>query len=42
MVEHHFFREQLGGPDGGMTELALDPNMNKTGDIWHICIKVNI
>ncbi|XP_004299680.1 PREDICTED: isoamylase 3, chloroplastic-like [Fragaria vesca subsp. vesca] len=32
-------RGQFGGPDGGMTELALDPNENKTGDIWHICIK---
>lgn len=25
--------------DGGMVELALDPNVNKTGDIWHICIE---
>ncbi|KAK7311648.1 hypothetical protein RJT34_09920 [Clitoria ternatea] len=25
--------------DGGMIELALDPDMNKTGDIWHICIE---
>ncbi|XP_060673369.1 isoamylase 3, chloroplastic isoform X2 [Ziziphus jujuba] len=32
-------REKTGGPDGGMVELALDPQMNKTGDIWHICIK---
>ncbi|KAL5558919.1 hypothetical protein UlMin_035130, partial [Ulmus minor] len=23
----------------GMIELALDPKVNKTGDIWHICIK---
>ncbi|KAM1292708.1 hypothetical protein PS1_020000 [Malus domestica] len=32
-------REKLGGLDGGMMELPLDPNVNKTGDIWHICIK---
>ncbi|XP_024024358.1 isoamylase 3, chloroplastic isoform X1 [Morus notabilis] len=25
--------------DGGMVELALDPKVNKTGDVWHICIK---
>ncbi|PON70059.1 Glycoside hydrolase [Trema orientale] len=32
-------REALGRTDGGMVELALDPQANKTGDIWHICIK---
>lgn len=25
--------------DGGMIEVALDPKVNKTGDIWHICIE---
>jgi hypothetical protein len=20
-------------------EIALDPNMNKTGDCWHICVE---
>uniref|UniRef100_A0A5B7BHN1 isoamylase n=1 Tax=Davidia involucrata TaxID=16924 RepID=A0A5B7BHN1_DAVIN len=25
--------------DGGMMELTLDPHMNKTGDIWHICVE---
>ncbi|KAL1344655.1 hypothetical protein HN51_018523 [Arachis hypogaea] len=25
--------------DGGMIELALDPHLNKTGDVWHICIE---
>ncbi|KAM3710240.1 hypothetical protein ACJW31_01G014300 [Castanea mollissima] len=25
--------------DGEMMELALDPHLNKTGDIWHICIE---
>ncbi|WJX34986.1 Isoamylase 3, chloroplastic [Trifolium repens] len=25
--------------DGGMIELALDPHVNKTGDIWHISIE---
>nr|XP_023872400.1 isoamylase 3, chloroplastic-like [Quercus suber] len=26
--------------DGKMMELTLDPHVNKTGDIWHICIEV--
>ncbi|XP_057973626.1 isoamylase 3, chloroplastic isoform X2 [Malania oleifera] len=25
--------------NGGMKELTLDPHVNKTGDIWHICIE---
>ncbi|KAG4914964.1 hypothetical protein JHK87_052521 [Glycine soja] len=25
--------------DGGMIEMVLDPDLNKTGDIWHICIE---
>ncbi|CAJ1974074.1 unnamed protein product [Sphenostylis stenocarpa] len=25
--------------DGGMIEIVFDPNLNKTGDIWHICIE---
>ncbi|XP_057470073.1 LOW QUALITY PROTEIN: isoamylase 3, chloroplastic [Actinidia eriantha] len=25
--------------DGGMVELTLDPHVNKTGDIWHICVE---
>ncbi|RYR47540.1 hypothetical protein Ahy_A07g033472 isoform B [Arachis hypogaea] len=25
--------------DGSMIELALDPRLNKTGDVWHICIE---
>ncbi|KAF8411410.1 hypothetical protein HHK36_003959 [Tetracentron sinense] len=32
-------REKLGGLDTGMMELTLDSHMNKTGDIWHICIE---
>ncbi|KAJ7958969.1 putative Isoamylase [Quillaja saponaria] len=32
-------RGKLGTLDGGMIELALDPQVNKTGDIWHICIE---
>lgn len=27
---------------GNVIELALDPHVNKTGDIWHICIEVVI
>lgn len=26
--------------DDGMIELVLDPNKNKTGDTWHICVEV--
>nr|XP_043614730.1 isoamylase 3, chloroplastic isoform X1 [Erigeron canadensis] len=25
-------------PNDGMIELKLDPHLNKTGDIWHICV----
>ncbi|KAF7829964.1 isoamylase 3, chloroplastic isoform X1 [Senna tora] len=32
-------RGSSGTPDSGMIELALDPHLNKTGDIWHICIE---
>ncbi|KAL5779792.1 hypothetical protein ACOSQ2_010529 [Xanthoceras sorbifolium] len=32
-------RENLDGLDGGMIELSLHPHINKTGDIWHICVK---
>ncbi|CAL5384036.1 unnamed protein product [Camellia sinensis] len=32
-------REEHDKPDGGMVELRLDPHMNKTGDIWHICVE---
>jgi len=26
--------------DDGMLEFKLDPDDNRTGDIWHICIQV--
>ncbi|KAL5077088.1 hypothetical protein RYX36_016072, partial [Vicia faba] len=32
-------RESIDTLDGGMIELALDPHLNKTGDVWHICIE---
>jgi hypothetical protein len=35
-----YFRGSIDTLDGGMIELALDPHLNKTGDIWHICIEV--
>ena len=35
-----YFRESIDTLDGGMIELALDPHLNKTGDVWHICIEV--
>ncbi|KAM6547505.1 hypothetical protein CsatB_019181 [Cannabis sativa] len=33
-------REAHGIEDGEMVELALDPHQNRTGDVWHICVKV--
>ncbi|KAM7258061.1 hypothetical protein ACFE04_013802 [Oxalis oulophora] len=30
---------KLGSLEGGMIELSLDPSVNKTGDIWHICVQ---
>ena len=35
-----YYRENSGTMEGGMIELTLDPHLNKTGDIWHICIEV--
>ncbi|XP_039041589.1 isoamylase 3, chloroplastic-like isoform X3 [Hibiscus syriacus] len=32
-------RGELNKLDGGMIEFSLDPRLNKTGDIWHICIE---
>ncbi|RDY04554.1 Isoamylase 3, chloroplastic, partial [Mucuna pruriens] len=32
-------RESIDALDGGMIELVLDPDLNKTGEIWHICIE---
>ncbi|KAJ7965751.1 putative Isoamylase [Quillaja saponaria] len=32
-------RGKPGTADGDMIELALDPYVNKTGDIWHICLE---
>ncbi|KAK9270864.1 hypothetical protein L1049_026450 [Liquidambar formosana] len=32
-------RENLDRLDGGMMELELDPHINRTGNIWHICIE---
>ncbi|KAK4390083.1 Isoamylase 3, chloroplastic [Sesamum angolense] len=29
-------------PDQGMIELSLDPQVNKTGDIWHICVEKDL
>ncbi|KAE9457384.1 hypothetical protein C3L33_10706, partial [Rhododendron williamsianum] len=34
-----FSREEHDKLDGGMVEMTLDPRVNKTGDIWHICIE---
>ncbi|KAJ4953487.1 hypothetical protein NE237_030319 [Protea cynaroides] len=32
-------RGKLDGRDAGMLELTLDARVNKTGDIWHICVE---
>ncbi|XP_014501792.1 isoamylase 3, chloroplastic isoform X1 [Vigna radiata var. radiata] len=32
-------RGSIGTLNGGMIEMVLDPDLNKTGDIWHICIE---
>ncbi|KAF5190243.1 Glycogen debranching enzyme [Thalictrum thalictroides] len=32
-------RKTLGEVDAEVVELPLDPNVNKTGDIWHICVE---
>jgi hypothetical protein len=40
MILIDIIRGKFGRLDGGMMELALDPHVNKTGDIWHICIEV--
>ncbi|GAB4861303.1 Isoamylase 3, chloroplastic [Ancistrocladus abbreviatus] len=32
-------REKYDTLDGAMSEFKLDPNVNRTGDIWHICFK---
>ena len=26
------------GPAKGYLELALDPEINRTGDVWHVCL----
>ncbi len=28
------------GKPGGCLEIALDPDVNRTGDLWHICVEV--
>ncbi len=25
----------------GCLEIALDPAVNRTGDLWHVCVQVN-
>lgn len=32
-------RDKVGRPNDEMIELALDPRLNRTGDVWHICIE---
>lgn len=32
-------RIKLGEPDTELVELHLDPIVNKTGDVWHICVE---
>ncbi|PIA47151.1 hypothetical protein AQUCO_01400091v1 [Aquilegia coerulea] len=32
-------RKTLGEVDAEVVELPLDPSVNKTGDVWHICVE---
>lgn len=33
-------RGDSGGKPSGCLEIALDPDVNRTGDLWHICVEV--
>ena len=39
-VMMYFFREKQNRMDDIMVELTLDPDVNRTGNIWHICVEV--
>jgi isoamylase len=30
------------GKPTGCLEIALDPDVNRTGDLWHICVEVRL
>jgi hypothetical protein len=30
------------GKPSGCLEIALDPDVNRTGDLWHICVEVRL
>ena len=36
----YFFRGKKDRMDDLMVELTLDADVNRTGDIWHICVEV--
>ena len=40
IIFHVISREMLDTLHGEMIELTLDPQVNRTGDIWHICVEV--
>ena len=33
-------KEEGGGKPGGCLEIALSPDLNRTGDLWHISVQV--
>ncbi|KAI3992956.1 hypothetical protein MKX01_009699 [Papaver californicum] len=33
---------KLGDLDTGLVEISLDPHVNKTGDVWHICVEIDL
>lgn len=32
--------ESEQGKPSGCLEIALDPDVNRTGDLWHVCVEV--
>jgi hypothetical protein len=32
--------EEAGRKPGGCLEIALDPTLNRTGDLWHVAVQV--
>lgn len=33
-------KEVTQGKASGCLEIALDPDVNRTGDLWHVCVEV--
>lgn len=35
-------KEEGGGKPGGCLEIALAPDIHRTGDLWHISVQVDL